>query len=140
MPVLKATIKSFLVLAITFVFLPSCQKYENGPIFSMRTKKARLTGTWQLKKLILNDDEKLNFAHQDALYTFFSNGEYTIQYPQNNESEEGTWDFADQKDMLFLDIGGNQELYSIKRLKNKSLWIEKSTGQDALLYQFRKKD
>lgn len=38
-----------IAFAISVVFI-SCGKYEEGPSISLRTKKARLTGVWEISK------------------------------------------------------------------------------------------
>src|SRR5690554_7735049 len=41
----------FSVLSLVFIFT-ACNKYEEGPKFSLLTKKARISGTWKLEKTI----------------------------------------------------------------------------------------
>ncbi len=43
---------SILFAAFAVVFLASCGKYEDGPGLSLRSKKARLTGTWVVESAI----------------------------------------------------------------------------------------
>ena len=42
------------VLAIAIGF-SGCKKYEDGPWFSLLTKKQRITGEWETKKLLNTD-------------------------------------------------------------------------------------
>ncbi len=44
------------VIAISAVLLSSCGKYEEGPAFSLATKKARLKGTWKVSEIKMNDE------------------------------------------------------------------------------------
>lgn len=42
------------IIAVTAMLFSSCGKYEEGPAFSLATKKARLTGDWTLKETSYN--------------------------------------------------------------------------------------
>ena len=42
---------SILFAAFSVLFLVSCGKYEDGPGFSLRSKEARLAGTWTFEKV-----------------------------------------------------------------------------------------
>lgn len=47
-------VKNTLFLAatvITVLNFQSCSKYEDGPSFSLRTKKARVTGDWEVVRI-----------------------------------------------------------------------------------------
>lgn len=43
-------------LGIIFIFF-SCNKYEEGPSFSLRSAEKRLCGQWRLNKLLYNDKD-----------------------------------------------------------------------------------
>lgn len=77
----------------------SCKKYEEGPSFSLKTVKARLSGEWQIEKytvngidsteLIWNDYRycstlginSLTFAKKSVNYkTFYISGKYLYSY------------------------------------------------------------
>lgn len=129
----------FLFVLLTFSIL-SCSKYENGPIFSLRTKKARLSGTWELRKVLFNEQEKVNFANENTGYTFEKNGNYQVTNLDNSSGFEinGTWDFVDHKELLYIDVDNVQTLFKIRRLRNGSLWLEKEFNGDNLLYKYKK--
>ena len=58
---MKNNPKSILFLAaaaVTVLNFQSCGKYEDGPSFSLRTKKARLTGEWELVKINGKEENK----------------------------------------------------------------------------------
>lgn len=116
----------FLFLML-LLLLQGCKKYEDGPRFSLRTKKARLTGTWTL--------EKLESGGRDVTYMSLApaseckmvlgrDGSYSQSI--GNSSASGNWDFGGSK--LFLEITlkpNNARLnYTIRRLTNKELWLE----------------
>ncbi len=141
MRVLKKNLKFLALSVFCLALFFSCKKYEEGPVFAFRTVKARLTGTWKLKTVLFNNKEKLNFANEDALHTFESNGAYIISEENtlgSNGTQYGSWDFADKKSFLFLDIASDQTVYTIKRLKNQSMWLEKESGGNLLLYKYKK--
>ena len=54
MKVKNILIVLILIFGITF-FLSSCEKYEEGPAFSLRSPEKRLTGTWGLSMVKMNN-------------------------------------------------------------------------------------
>jgi len=38
------------ILVSSLILSTACQKYEEGPIFSLRSKKARVANTWEIDK------------------------------------------------------------------------------------------
>ena len=125
---------SIALLAMTFV-LGSCSKYEEGPAFSLRTKKARLTGVWKIEKFVSNDGST-SYPDSDE------NG--TIEYTKDNETKttidilgfqvviSGEWEFIKDKEWLrvIVDLNGQTEVVDSKilRLKNDELWTEDEDG------------
>ena len=49
--------KKFLVFIFTtsILFFSQCKKYPEGPSFSLRTKTERISNTWKLNQLIVNN-------------------------------------------------------------------------------------
>lgn len=100
--------------ALTFI---SCGKYEDGPGFSLRTKKARLTGEWEVVEI---DGD--NVKDGDVL-EFFRDG--TFEFDYGSGDAEGEWEWEDGKSVIELDYddAGKYE-FEILRLTNKELWVE----------------
>jgi hypothetical protein len=133
-------ITTITTLALTLVFaLSSCNKYEEGPKLSLKSKKARISNEWVIEKATRNgedvtssydeftlqmmDDGDANLA---ALYTF---GNFSYEY-----ETQGTWMFTDSKNNLKLDFEDNDadQEYQILKLKTDELWLRELGGEDEL--------
>ncbi len=49
--------RKYITIATLVMLMASCNKYEDGPSFSLRSAKNRLTGQWKLSKIIFNDKD-----------------------------------------------------------------------------------
>ena len=56
---IRANQKRFLMalIAVAVINTWGCKKYEEGPLISLRTKKARLSGDWDVKSLTKNGED-----------------------------------------------------------------------------------
>ena len=61
-----------IILTLISCFLFSCSKYEDGPGISLRTKKARLTGTWEIAKINGQNPD----LFEDWEFEFEKNGDF----------------------------------------------------------------
>jgi hypothetical protein len=126
---------SILFAAFAVVFLASCGKYEDGPGFSLRSKKARLVGTWVVEEAIQGSTDitgditnggtvELTFD-KDGVFTYAY--DYVIFGVPASGSITGTWDFSDDKSELVITNGsGDSNSAKILRLTNSELWLEES--------------
>jgi hypothetical protein len=118
---------SSLLLAV--VVLSACNKYEDGPKFSLMTKKARLTGEWVVEEYTVDGvDHTADFNSTMGAYVLEieKDGKYRTE---GNYPDSGTWELGEDKDDIFLDSdaeGVDTESYRITRLKNKELWVKHS--------------
>lgn len=125
-------ILSLALLAMTFV-LGSCSKYEEGPAFSLRTKKARLAGEWKADKYIDSNGNEEN-ANDDGTIEFTKDNTFIVK--SGNFSTTGTWEFTKDKEYLETEFtytsGGvtvtETNESKILRLKNDELWLEDEDG------------
>jgi hypothetical protein len=133
-------ITTILTFALSTVFaLSSCNKYEDGPSISLKSKKARVSNEWAIESasrdgedvtssydeftLQMMDDGDANLA---AIYNF---GNFSYEY-----ETQGTWMFTDDKNNLKLDFeddDADQE-YQILKLQTNELWIRELGGEDEL--------
>ncbi|PLX03120.1 MAG: hypothetical protein C0594_10945 [Marinilabiliales bacterium] len=143
---------SAILLGIILI-LGSCSKYEEGPAFSLRTKKARLAGDWQIEKMFVDgeevdltpDTDSLGFSLGLDVITFTfekdGSGEISLNVMGFSLDMPYDWEFGDSKETLIitmsstdgmsLDMGGgdssmipdNTEM-TILRLTNDELWLE----------------
>jgi len=117
------------ILGSTILATPSCGKYEEGPGFSLRTKKARLAGDWDMVEYIDADGTSTK-DNDDDFITFEKDGTY--KYTDGSTSMNGTWEFTDDKEKIRVTYtSGNLSISNdatIVRLTNKELWTKDSDG------------
>ncbi len=119
-----------LFIGIVAMFF-SCKKYEEGPAFSLLTKKSRVSNTWELDKYYENGVDKTN----DAVSAF---KDFTLFIDKNNMKysksfsafglipygETGSWKFTSDMESIEFDPE-NYSLapytWKIIKLKNTSL-------------------
>lgn len=121
---------SLAILSLAFV-MGSCSKYEEGPALSLRTKKARITGEWEVEKYVSSDGtESYPSENDDSTVELEKDGTYKVNSPFG--TVEGTWEFSDDKESIKTTFsqGGFSQTFTEKiiRLTNKEFWIEDSDG------------
>lgn len=130
-----------LVLALTIVTalnFVSCGKYEDGPNFSLRTKKARLSGEWEVIRI-----GNINFPSEgySIEMEFSKDGDFELSYSYftYSYSERGEWEFSGDKEELELTIDNEIQKFEILRLTNKELWMESIDGGSVEEWRLEKK-
>lgn len=137
---MKTILKSITALFVGATFiLTSCNKYEDGPAFSLRSKTARIANTWQVDKAYEDAEDVTDqydqyelqmFSNGDArlaaLYTF---GDFTFEF-----ETDGTWEFENNAEDLALDFDNDDadRTYEILRLKEDELWLKAKGGSTEL--------
>ena len=112
--------------AVVIFNFTSC-KYEDGPNISLRSKKARLTGEWEVKfidgaGMIGNDMEiTLKFDKDGDLEFNQTYSDYGNSYTY---SQKGEWEWEDGKQSLEITLDGNKQEWEITRLTNKEFEFE----------------
>jgi hypothetical protein len=115
---------------ISTTILTSCKKYEDGPAFSLRTKKARLQGDWKIDSFSIDGvdytDDFKNLYGANYTWDIEKGGEYRIT---GTDPDKGSWKFGEDKDDVYFtsdDPGSQEEAYRILRLANKELWLKQT--------------
>lgn len=120
---------------------PSCGKYDDGPGFSLASKKSRLTGGWELEKYKVNGISQ-DISNMSLDIEFEKDGDYNtsaVTRVTNNYGysynytyfTSGDWEFsADKEEIEFEDNDGDKFDWEIKRLTNKELWVEDEYGDE----------
>ncbi len=139
--------KGLLFLAAGLFLLASCGKFEEGPGFTLRSKKARLSGDWKLKEITVNGSTTYNgeplMSDQYVLkFSFEKDGKYNfseiITDDANSvytDTETGTWDW--KEDSLMLKSSTNSEdVIHVSRLTNSEFWIDETDGNEKWMYKF----
>lgn len=133
-------ILSLAMLAMVFVMGSAC-KYEEGPALSLRTKTARLTGTWKVEKWVSsNGTESTPDSNDNSTWTLDKDNNVTIKTEIFGQTAtiDGTWDWINSKEGIrvtldFGSFGSDTEDYTILRLKNDELWIKDKDGDQTHL-------
>jgi hypothetical protein len=86
-------ISLLLLTVIVFFCLSSClKKGEDDPLFSLRTRKARVVGKWKIKsgKEVFTNQFYASGPHFDELTTTFSENSFEQIYKEANSTEIST--------------------------------------------------
>ena len=124
-----------LFTALACLLLFSCNKYEDGPLFSLRTKKARLTGTWKLEKV---NGTSPPFEMQ-LEFEFEKDGDYTESQTfgtgiMSDTTITGEWEFREDGEDLYLEHEGGGDYYNINRLTmNELILVREEMGIGIIL-------
>jgi len=114
---------------ISIVILNGCSKYEDGPVFSLRSKKARLVNKWKLEKLLIDGIES------GVQGQYPPNLDVWVEFKKDDTFENfwgsnGKWEFNDSKEKIRL-LSENSVLIkelTILALKENELKIEYESG------------
>jgi hypothetical protein len=132
----------YLFLFVGILGFSSCKKYDEGPAFSLRSKKARVVNIWKIEKFIINGkDETSNIAPLLANYTLTFKDDDTWESTIDGQREAGTWEFDSDKENLQIKTGNSSTIESAKilRLTNDELWTEQIEGSDKLEIHYETK-
>lgn len=129
------------ILLILFV-LGSCTKYEEGSNFSIIPAKARLVNHWTITKYEIDGVNQPINENTSLEMDFYKDNTFKrtwvlggIQIP-----EEGSWAFADGKNMVVLTKkDGGVEAYTIIQLKTKDFKAKRTEGASTYVYTFKGK-
>lgn len=121
------------ILIGLFFILPSCKKYEDGPLISFRTKTNRLCRTWKLGDSSLSGSS-LNFGAlaYETEYVYKSDGTLIVTNTSLRNQpfvQIGTWMFTDNSKKLKTVLDGHSSEITIYKLTVEELW----TGTDSQL-------
>ncbi len=160
----KLSFVLFLILSLSFfnIFFTSCNKYEEGPSFSLLSATKRITGTWDLKETLLND-EVLDVNEMLGMFgdidmdsvsgfeidlsqvtlnsvkiTFEKEGSgnftFSISYMgfPISQAEDMTWSFDDDKENVNITFEEEAETFKILMLTKKEMWLENTSTEDGI--------
>ncbi len=126
--------KYFLSLSLIATFLlSSCNKYSEGPTFSLLTRKARIVNDWTLESYTKDGTELYDQSYELNI-SIERDGTYSMTTVTPNlgqlqsETSHGTWEFDnDQSSVTLLEEGSIIGVsYEIIQLKNKSLKLRQT--------------
>jgi hypothetical protein len=135
---------SLLFTAFALLFLVSCGKYEDGPDFTLRSKTARIAGSWTLEKYMVDGVDltsQVTSADLALSLKYDKDGSYTeVRFLSGQvvSTKSGTWKFSLNKENLVVPLtSGTVTAYKILRLTNSELWLQETYGGDVTETHFR---
>ena len=138
---MKKYIKLSFILSMCVISLFSgCKKYEEGPSFSLSSKKSRLTNTWKFVKVFdVTTSEDLTADFEGSTMEFQKDG--TINLVENGMTETDTWKFTSDKEEIAISLAsGGSIIWKIRKLAGKEFWFRDDVGTtDSYEYQLEPK-
>ena len=131
--------KKILVLALLSLTVVSCGKYEEGPGFSLISKKNRITNTWILSKVEVNGlDETPSSSSYTMKITLKEDETVTAEYTVFTlpYTITGTWAFNSDKSALILTDNTGTSTNTIVRLTNKEMKLRQISNGDTTTNTF----
>ena len=141
----------FLLPVIFAAFLfgtQSCNKYEEGPAISLRTKKARVVNEWTLKEYYENGKKQDIDDPLDLIFEKDQTG-YFVSYDDGGDQDvtNFNWEFNSDKTkilMTYVDEDGkvheNQVwALTILKLYENELWLKSESDDETDEYHFETK-
>ncbi len=139
---MKSNLKiSILLLAFAGLMmtgLESCNKYPDGPAFSLRTRTQRVANTWKIENYTVNGNDYTSLV-ADYTETFSKDGNYS--YSWGSFAGTGTWHFENDDKEIQIDGTSNQSDHRliILKLEEKTFWYYYMDGGDRKEYHFIQK-
>jgi hypothetical protein len=118
------------VVAATAMLFSSCGKYEEGPSFSLLTKKARIAGEWTVTEVSVDGDVQ-DMEGASMVYTMEKDGTGSAKVTWGGFSFEfeAEWEFDEAKENLRVRTKDENDEWDewaeseIIRLTNSELWM-----------------
>lgn len=130
---------AFLLLAVSAIAVASCGKYEEGPGFSLLSKKARIVGEWSISNITVNGQSQdlSNTAIDISIKsddTYRVTTSYTFGGVTYTDTENGTWKLSDDKlKFITTDSAGTISESEILMLKNKEMKMRDIDGNNTTI-------
>jgi hypothetical protein len=153
---MKKSFGYFTLLMLVFILIfAGCKKYNEGPSFSLRTKKARITNDWKVYKVNYDDKENTNDFFNIYNYCYFTikSDLSMIKETSTNQTKTtttGTWKFIDIHSVLEFDekqITQNDSIFTAKtqhefiilKLTHKEIALKEKIAGHSITYYCNKK-
>ena len=138
---MKVYLRTVVLASLLLVLFSSCDKYPNGPSFSLRTKKARLCNEWLLTSYQVNGNEFIE-SQPTVKFAIDKDGTYSISSSETvlgqiqTDYEHGTWTLDAEGTVLALLIDGEEfpSEYTINQLKNDAITLQYYNVQNNKTY------
>ncbi len=132
-----------ILLAALFV-VSSCNKYSDGPKFSLLTRKTRLCNDWELYSYTINGSEEIK-DNQVVKLSIEKDGTYSAAQITENlgqlqaDHEYGVWEFKENKGIISMTKDTLQIPvdWEIKELRSKYLTLERVLSNNTYTKRYR---
>lgn len=127
----------FVKIIVVSIIIQGCNKYEDGPSFSLLSKKTRISNKWIENESLVND-VPVTFGSWINYRELLKDGTYSINIPKDSISTMnviGSWEFQNSKEDIVLNLpeytyrNGNypaaSDTFKILRLTKDELWLSK---------------
>jgi hypothetical protein len=122
------------------ILFTACGKYEEGPAFSLKTKKARIVGTWGIKEITVNGNvqDLGGFANRTFELKKDGTGKLNTSFFGTTISVDMEWKFDDNKENLMIRMKNQNNEWKewksseIIKLTSSELWfrdVETENGE-----------
>ncbi|NLA23414.1 MAG: hypothetical protein GX879_00450 [Bacteroidales bacterium] len=134
------------IIAIVAISFSACQPYEEGPSFSLLSKKTRLAGTWEVTDWTANGTSIEDVLSTKPEYQFFKDGtgSLSLVVPLLNirVSEELEWQFLNNGEQIKLRIKKQENwdpwnTYNIVKLYNTEMVVEHTSKENDIDVTYR---
>ncbi|HZH85752.1 MAG TPA: hypothetical protein VFD77_00450 [Brumimicrobium sp.] len=137
---MKTTLK--LLLVIFLLTSAGCSKYEEGSFFTIKTKKGRITNTWEPVKYVYSDgSSSTDVVPGKITLDKDMSASVGVEYNGSLVSVPGTWRFINDKEGINITVSlftySDSRDYEIVKLKSKELWVR---DKDQVVTHFKATD
>lgn len=126
---IRKSITAAFVAIICITTFQSCQKYPDGPSFSLRSRAERLSNTWKVDNYKVNSTDLTSLV-ANYTETYTKDGSYSNNWGSKNEA--GLWTFINHASEIQVSNKDTQDIriQTILKLEEKSLWFYYMKGND----------
>lgn len=115
-------------MAVLLITSAGCSKYEEGSFFTVLTKKARITNTWEPVKYVYpNGSSSTDVDEGQIKLDKDMNVSWDIDFDGTTFSVPGKWRFIDDKLGINITVSAfnyqESRDFEILKLTNKELWV-----------------
>jgi hypothetical protein len=125
----KISLLMFLLGGSTLIMNTGCQKYQDGPGLSLRSRTERVANTWKIDNYKLNETDYTSLT-SGYVETYSKDGNFSFSW--GSASGTGKWAFANDDQEIRITGTSNQPsqtLYILK-LEEKQFWYYYMDGND----------
>jgi len=132
---------ALLIVMIASLLMPvmeGCKKYEEGPMISFKSKKARISGIWKITDRKVAGTSVPQTYYSDLTVEFTQDGFYQEKSAADGIQFEGQWQLNGNKTKIGIRYDGETEYeyFKIVKLKGKEFWLKGEDGDDELEIQY----